>query len=79
MFKDKIMLITGGTGSFGNAVLLRFLDQILMRFGFSPAMERSRMICASWHVRLGGGVHADAIMDRIVHNAAWGYAGNLNR
>ncbi len=26
MFKDKIILITGGTGSFGNAVLDRFLD-----------------------------------------------------
>ncbi|PLP59639.1 UDP-glucose 4-epimerase [Mesorhizobium loti] len=26
MFKDKVVLITGGTGSFGNAVLRRFLD-----------------------------------------------------
>ena len=26
MFKDKTLLITGGTGSFGNAVLERFLD-----------------------------------------------------
>lgn len=26
IFKDKILLITGGTGSFGNAVLSRFLD-----------------------------------------------------
>ena len=26
MFSDKILLITGGTGSFGNAVLSRFLD-----------------------------------------------------
>lgn len=26
MFKDKILLITGGTGSFGNAVLKRFLE-----------------------------------------------------
>lgn len=26
MFKDKILLITGGTGSFGNAVLRRFMD-----------------------------------------------------
>jgi UDP-N-acetylglucosamine 4,6-dehydratase/5-epimerase len=26
MFQDKILLITGGTGSFGNAVLGRFLD-----------------------------------------------------
>src|SRR5512140_2675691 len=26
MFDDKTLLITGGTGSFGNAVLRRFLD-----------------------------------------------------
>ncbi len=26
MFKDKVLLITGGTGSFGNAVLSRFID-----------------------------------------------------
>jgi UDP-N-acetylglucosamine 4,6-dehydratase/5-epimerase len=26
MFKDKVLLVTGGTGSFGNAVLRRFLD-----------------------------------------------------
>ena len=25
MFKDKTLLITGGTGSFGNAILNRFL------------------------------------------------------
>ncbi|MDA9773320.1 polysaccharide biosynthesis protein [Saprospiraceae bacterium] len=29
MFKDKTLLITGGTGSFGNAVLSRFLDSDL--------------------------------------------------
>lgn len=29
MFKNKILLITGGTGSFGNAVLRRFLDSEL--------------------------------------------------
>ena len=26
MFEDKILLITGGTGTFGNAALNRFLD-----------------------------------------------------
>ena len=26
MFKDKILLITGGTGSFGNAVLNKFIN-----------------------------------------------------
>lgn len=25
IFKDKVLLISGGTGSFGNAVLKRFL------------------------------------------------------
>jgi UDP-N-acetylglucosamine 4,6-dehydratase len=29
MFKDKILLITGGTGFFGNAALKRFLDSNL--------------------------------------------------
>lgn len=29
MFKNKVLLITGGTGSFGNAVLQRFLDSDL--------------------------------------------------
>lgn len=31
-----------------------------------------------WHARLGGGVHADSIMDRIVHNAIWLFAGTKN-
>ena len=29
MFKNKILLLTGGTGSFGNAVLSRFLESDL--------------------------------------------------
>lgn len=31
-----------------------------------------------WHAILGGGVHADAIMDRIVHNTAWVEMGEFN-
>jgi len=43
----------------------------------------STIFCAQfkkdeWHTRLGGGVHADAMMDRIVHNAIWVYSGNIN-
>lgn len=30
IFKDKTLLITGGTGSFGNAVLNRFLENTLI-------------------------------------------------
>ena len=29
MFKDKVLMITGGTGSFGNAVLRHFLNSDL--------------------------------------------------
>ena len=31
-----------------------------------------------WHNRLAGGIHADSIMDRIVHNAIWLYTGTKN-
>lgn len=31
-----------------------------------------------WHTRLGGSVHADAIMDRIVHNTTWIETGTFN-
>ncbi len=31
-----------------------------------------------WHSRLGGGIHADSIMDRIVHNAVWIETGSMN-
>jgi UDP-N-acetylglucosamine 4,6-dehydratase len=29
MFENKKLLITGGTGSFGNAVLRRFLERMM--------------------------------------------------
>lgn len=32
----------------------------------------------SWHARLGGGVHADAILDRIIHNSITINAGDIN-
>ena len=30
MFQGKTLMITGGTGSFGNAVLERFLQKVLL-------------------------------------------------
>uniref|UniRef100_UPI0026B9E546 ATP-binding protein n=1 Tax=Flaviflexus ciconiae TaxID=2496867 RepID=UPI0026B9E546 len=32
----------------------------------------------NWHTRLGGDVHADAIMDRIVHRTIWIETGTSN-
>lgn len=31
-----------------------------------------------WHQRLGSGVHADAIMDRIIYNTIWVETGTYN-
>ena len=33
MFDNKVLMITGGTGSFGNAVLKRFLETDVREIG----------------------------------------------
>ena len=45
IFKDKILLITGGTGSFGNAVLRRFLDSDIKEIRILAVTRKSRMTC----------------------------------
>ena len=44
IFAGKTLMITGGTGSFGNAVLRRFLDSDIKT-------RRNRTICAT-NIRL---------------------------
>lgn len=46
IFKDKTLLITGGTGSFGNAVLRRFLETDIKEIRISREMKKNRMTCA---------------------------------
>lgn len=45
MFKNKVLMITGGTGSFGNAVLHRFLDADLKEIRIFSRDEKNRKIC----------------------------------
>ena len=47
MFKNRSLLITGGTGSFGNAVLDKFLDSDISEIRILSRDEKSSMICAS--------------------------------
>lgn len=47
IFSGKTLMITGGTGSFGNAVLNRFPVRILRKFVFLVAMKRNKMICVT--------------------------------
>ncbi len=46
MFKNKILLITGCTGSFGNAVLKRFLDTDIKEIRIFSRDEKNRTIRA---------------------------------
>lgn len=52
MFKDKILLITGGTGSFGNAVLKRFLETDIKEIRIFSRDEKSKMICVKSTIHL---------------------------
>ena len=45
VLKDKILLITGGTGSFGNAVVNRFLNTDIKEIRIISRDEKSKMIC----------------------------------
>jgi DNA replication protein DnaC len=56
-----------------------FLFELIeRRHDISSTVFCTQFMKEDWHVRLGGGVHADAMMDRIVHNASWLFTGNLN-
>ena len=46
IFNGKTLMITGGTGSFGNAVLNRFLRTDIGEIRIFYAMKKSRMTCA---------------------------------
>ena len=42
VFKDRVLLITGGTGSFGNAVLRRFLDSDIKEIRIQSRDEKKQ-------------------------------------
>jgi UDP-N-acetylglucosamine 4,6-dehydratase len=45
MFKDRMLIITGGTGSFGNAVIRKFLNTGIKEIRIFSRDEKNRMIC----------------------------------
>lgn len=45
LFKGKTLMITGGTGSFGNAVLNRFLKTDIGEIRVFSRDEKSKMTC----------------------------------
>ena len=57
---------------------LFLFELIERRYDKASTMFCTQYRMEDWHTRLGGGVHADAILDRIVHNVEVVYAGRLN-
>ena len=54
------------------------LELMELRFGTASSVFCTQFKKKDWHPRLGCGVHADAIVDRIVHNAVWVDMGEAN-
>lgn len=54
------------------------LELIELRCGTASTVFCTQFKKKDWHPRLGGGVHADAIVDRIVHSAVWFDMGEAN-
>ena len=57
------------------SMLLELLER---RYGNTSTVFCTQYAQKDWHQRLGSGVHADAIMDRIVHNTLWIESGSFN-
>lgn len=58
---------------------MRFMFELVDRRSDSAStIWRSQYPVSDWHERLGGGTHADAILDRIVHNATTVETGEVN-
>jgi DNA replication protein DnaC len=59
-------------------MLLELLELLERRYDTASTVFCTQYAKKDWHQRLGSGVHADAIMDRIVHNTIWFDTGNHN-
>ena len=58
---------------------IKFLYELFeMRYGRASTIFVGQYPVKDWHSRLGGGAHADSILDRIVHNAVTIDSGNTN-
>jgi DNA replication protein DnaC len=58
---------------------LHFLFELVeRRYGESATIFCTQYKFEDWHARLGGGILADSILDRVVHGAISVYAGDLN-
>lgn len=55
-----------------------FLELMELCYGSSSTVFCTQYRPKDWHARLGGGLHAEAIMDRIVRGTVWLETGDVN-
>ncbi|MGN7251478.1 ATP-binding protein [Arthrobacter sp. SAFR-014] len=60
------------------SMLLELLGLLERRYDTASTVFCTQYAKKDWHQRLGSVVHADAIMDRIVHNTIWVDTDNHN-
>lgn len=60
------------------SVRATLLELMKRRYDTGSTIFATQYAKKDWHARLGGGAHADAITDRIVHNALWIDTGQIN-
>lgn len=61
-----------------DAIRSMLLELLERRYDTGSTVFCTQYAKKDWHQRLGSGVHADAIMDRIVHNTIWIDTGTHN-
>ena len=54
------------------------LELMVRRYGETSTVFCTQYLQRDWDQRLGSAVHADAVMDRIIHNTIWVETGNYN-
>lgn len=62
----------------GDGIRSMLLELLERRYDAVSTVFCTQYAKKDWHARLGGGVHANAIMDRIVHNTLWITTGEMN-
>lgn len=55
-----------------------FLELMELSYGSSSTVFCTQYRPKNRHTRLGGGLHAEAIMDRIAHGTVWLETGDVN-
>ncbi len=76
--REEIVVTTTSMTAVNESMRSMLLELLERRYDTASTVFCTQYAKKDWHQRLGSGVHADAIMDRIVHNTVWVDTGSHN-